>query len=72
MKVIAEYPVTKTIIVEIPDEIAKRYQKAKEEDNQDEMDWQYDRIGEYVSDVIKEKEGISYLDWADWDWEEDD
>ena len=67
MKVIAEYPVTKTIEIEIPDEIAKRYQKAREEDNQDEMDWQYERIGEYVDDVIKEKEGINFLDWVEWE-----
>ena len=67
MKVIAEYPVTKTITVEIPDEIAEKYQKAKEEDNQDEMDWQYDVIGEYVDNAIREKEGIHFLDWVEWE-----
>lgn len=68
MKVVAEYPVTKTITIEIPDELAKAYDKAREAEDTNEQDWQWDRINEFIQDYITEKEKIEYaLDWLDWE-----
>ena len=65
MRVSVAYPVVKTINLEIPDELAKPWKKAKEEDDFDKCDECWEAIDDYVTEHIFNKEGA--VDWIDWE-----
>ena len=71
MKVKVSYPVVHYTEIEIPNELAKKYEDAREKDDDVAIDSAYDRVNEYIADAImKEDIEAECLDW--WDWEEID
>jgi hypothetical protein len=68
MKVKVEYPVTRHIEIEIPDELANKYKDAHAEENDDKIDSAVDKIDDYVRDTLPQIDAdAEFLDW--WDWE---
>ncbi len=68
MKVKAYYPVVRYTEIEIPDELANKYEIAREKDDDDAIDYYYECVNEYIQDTITQTDiDVECLDWVDWE-----